>query len=365
MATVFAITKRILATLTFTIYTLKLRFNEFIQIRILKNHSKISVLKKALDLKPKRVAVVALFPRGFLLTSTLRLVDRLILNGYQVVAVLNEGRPQQAEWIDELATRDLTILSRKNIGRDFGAYQAGIHFVQNLDGYSSIERLVIANDSVYYFPTSNEFLDKLLQNQHQWCGMFINFEIHIHAQSFFESFDRPVFTSSVFKQFWQNFYPTSIRHNVINKGEVGLTTVLMTAGFNPKSFVSGTIIEKSRRFKDFTPEEKFGLWNGFHFTTVDGTPSPIESHKLQMRRVLIESNPTHRAGMLSTRILGAPLKLDLLRTGLASASGLIELARNCGIETEELARFEDEILSKGSHVSVVGLHRLWRSYGFD
>jgi hypothetical protein len=365
MATILAILKRLLATFTFTIYTLKFRFKEFIQIRLLKSHKKFKVLKIASDLNPKKIAILALYPRGFLLTSTLRLVDRLILNEYQVVAVLNEGTPQQFEWIDELATRDLTILSRKNIGRDFGAYQTGIHYVQNLDINSSIQRLVIANDSVYYFPTSNDFLDKLLQNQHQWCGMFVNFQFHIHAQSFFESFDRSVFTSSNFKEFWENYYPTSIRHNVINKGEVGLTTVLIAAGFLPTSFVTLTSIEKSRLFKNFKLEEKFSLWNGFSFTSLDHLPYAKDIHILQMRRIFTAWNPSHHLGMLATRVLGAPLKLDFLRTGIVSLTGLAELAASSGINEREMSNFEVEMGSKGSQASVRGIHSLWRSYGFE
>jgi len=68
--------------------------------------------------------------------------------------------------------------------------------------------------------------------------------------------------------------------------------------------------------------------------------------------------------MLATRILGAPLKLDFLRTGIVSLGGLVDLSIATGIKGQELANFEAEMSSKGSQSSTRGFDRLWRTYGF-
>jgi hypothetical protein len=365
MVTILALIKKAISTFSYSIFTFNSRVKEFVQIKFFRNHRKFKVLKSGSRTDLKKVAVIALFPRGYLLTSTLRLVDSLISNNYQVIAVVNDGNQQYQSWIMELSNRDITILSRSNIGRDFGCYQVGIQYVKTSNYYASIERLVLANDSMYYFPTSRKFLDDLLQDQHAWCAMFVNYQFHMHSQSFFQAFDRSIFTSSQFDMFWNGYYPTNLRHNVINKGEVKLATLLMDGGFCPISYVTPTLIEKSSEFEDFSLEEKFALWNGFSYTCIDQTLNSTENHILKMNRLFIELNPSLHAGMVATRILGAPLKLDFLRTGIVSLSGLVELARLSGLEGRELAEYEMEMASKGSHSSTRGLHRLWRAYGFE
>ena len=365
MSPIFALIKRGLALTSFSFFTLKPRLKEFLQIRILGKHKIVRVQKVAENSSPKKIAILALFPRGSLLISTLRLIDQLIINDYQVIAVVNDGTLKYQEWLIELEARDITILTRPNIGRDFGAYQAGIQYMQNMPSYATVERMVLANDSLYYFPSSTEFLDELLMDSDSWYGMYVNFHIHIHAQSFFESFDRAIFTSKSFLNFWSAYYPTNIRHNVIYKGEAGLTATLVASGHFPRAFITPLLIESSPKFKNFTVEEKYAMWNGFGFTAHEFNLRSEEISILQFRRIFSHLNPSHHAGIISTRILGAPLKLDLLRTGLNSLHGIMEIAALSGIQGDELRQFELEMSSRGSDASVTGLHKLWRTYGFE
>lgn len=357
--------EKILATSTFYIKTLKPRTREFLQIRFLGRHKQHKILKTSVGPNSNRIAIVALFPRKYLLVSVMRLIDQLIKNGYQVLVVVNEGSQSYSEWIGELERRNISILSRPNIGRDFGAYQTGIRYVQSLPSYPTLERIVLANDSCYYFPKSTKFLDGLLKNLDPWFAMFVNFQFHLHAQSFFLSFDRSVFLSESFTNFWSAYYPTSFRHNVINKGEVRLSKNLMVAGFSPKSYITADKLESAVNTKNFTMEEKFALWEGIRFAEFDFGNQSHEFHVLQMRRTFTNLNPSHHLGMLSTRAMGAPLKLDLLRGGLVSLAGLADVAKLAGITDSELKDFKSEMSSKGSQASVFGLHKLWRNYGFE
>ena len=350
---------------TFWIFTLTLRFRQNLDIRILRKHWRFTVEKLALNSDSKKIAVLAIYPRGHLLNSTLRLINQLVSNGYRVVAVINEGTSKHAEYLLQLNLLDITVLSRPNIGRDFGAYKLGIQYIQNLPSYDSFERLVLANDSMYYFPSSTEFLSKLLKESDPWIGMFVNYQFHIHAQSFFLSFDRSVFSSKNFTDFWSKYFPTNIRNVIIKKGEVKLTSVLMDSDFTPSPYVKASLIENSQKLDSFKIEDKFALWGGFSFIDVELSPSSFEIHRLQFRRIFEILNPSHHVGMIATRILGAPLKLDLLRTGLATLNDLVETAFHAGVENHELKEFEIDYTAGGSNSSCRGFHKLWRTYGLE
>ena len=75
------------------------------------------------------VAIVALYPRGPLLASVTRLISTLVDEKYLVIAVVNKSR-LSPEWITALAAMNITLLSRPNVGRDFGAYKVGYLFAE-------------------------------------------------------------------------------------------------------------------------------------------------------------------------------------------------------------------------------------------
>jgi len=365
VSTIFGLIKRLLAASTYFVFTIKLRITVYLKIRILGQHKKFHIHKNSERKDSPNVAIVALYPRKAILISALRLIDQLIVNEYHVVAVLNGRNSWTDSWLDELNQRNLTILIRPNIGRDFGAYQAGIRYAQMLPSHGTSKRLIITNDSMYFFPTSKDFLDDLLSSTHDWFGMFVNYQFHVHAQSFFESFSSKVFLGNEFINFWENYYPTNIRHNVINKGEVGLTKKLIKGGFIPHSFVSPSLIESSKKFKGFRVEDKYALWSGFGFSEIDLNDNSQETHSLKLKIIFSTQNATHHAALLGTRVLGIPMKLDLLRTGLASLDDILKIARNAGLSGGELYEFESEMVAKGSSSSYTGLRKLWHNFGYE
>jgi len=364
MTTIITLIKKLIAQISFTLFSLKKRMLEFINIRINRKHKIYKVIMTSSSTSSK-IAIVAAFPRGNLLDSICRLVDRLRFNGYHVIVIMNEGSSKSKDWIDELSNRDLTIICRPNIGRDFGAYQAGIRYVHNLPIYSNLERILFANDSVYYFPDSENFLDNILNVDGNWIAMFVNFQQSIHAQSFFQIFNRELFTNNAFLDFWSNYYPTNFRHRVINNGELKLAGLLIEAGFFPKPFVTAELIESSDQSHLVNREEKFALWSNFGSMIPGLLAASEEDHNLQFRRVFTRLNPTHHVGIVSTRVLKAPLKLDLLRTGLVSLSGLRDVAKGAGLTGLELENFTAEMSSKGSDASFSGFHKLWREFGYE
>jgi hypothetical protein len=78
----------------------------------------------------------------------------------------------------------------------------------------------------------------------------------------------------------------------------------------------------------------------------------------------LENNATHHAGLVASRIIGAPLKLDIMQNGLATQGGIQNCLRELGCNEDEIAELMGVMLQKGSHVSVKGFQRLWRDYGY-
>jgi lipopolysaccharide biosynthesis protein len=231
----------LIAQFTFFIVTLKIRINVFIKYRITKKFDHYTVIRKIDKISSGGVAIVALYPRAGIQKSIHRLIDALITSNYSVIAVINEGRLAN-EWLDSLSNKPIEILSRPNIGRDFGAYKIGfIHAEKN--GYlKSAEHLLFANDSVIYGPESVNFVEAMLEVNLPWHAMFVNYQFHTHAQSFFQIFEKNIFLKKEFSEFWHNYYPSELRHHAINKGEVGLSATCLKLGFAPVSYVSAQSI---------------------------------------------------------------------------------------------------------------------------
>lgn len=256
------------------------------------------------------VAIVALYPRGPLLASVTRLISTLVDEKYLVIAVVNKSR-LSPEWITALAATNITLLSRPNVGRDFGAYKVGYLFAEEHGLLTNAANLIFANDSVYYGPRSQDHLVELLKEEHPWTAMFVNHERHTHAQSFFVRFSNELFSLPAFRQFWRSYYPSEAREHTINKGEVKLSATLIKLGHTPHGFVSVDRILSHPLFGDFTENEKNTIrkFSG----QVGRTQVLLERSEIEelMRAQFYNVNRTHAHGLLASRVLGTPLKLDL------------------------------------------------------
>ena len=260
------------------------------------------------------VAIVALYPRGPLLESVTRLISTLVAEQHLVIAVMNKSR-QSPEWLAALAQLNITLLSRPNAGRDFGAYRLGYLFAERQGLLKDAKHLIFANDSVYYGPRSQAHVAELLKDEHPWTAMFVNYEFPNHAQSFFLRFSRELFSLSGFHQFWRDYYPSEKRRHNIHQGEVKLTSTLITLGYTPHGFISADRILSNSLFGDFTEYEKQNILRFSRAAESSQVPTERQAERQAiealMRSQFFNRNITHAQGTLATRVLGAPLKLDL------------------------------------------------------
>lgn len=318
---------------------------DFFTITILRQHLQHTVHKVSSERSNlKKIALVALYPRAPLLSSVKRLISDLLDGDYQVVAVVNSSNYQS--WIPELISLPITIIERPNIGRDFGAYKFGISYLNNKGLLGEADLLLICNDSVFYGKDFGDFLKRFDSSKSSWTTAFLNFEKHTHAQSFFQSFSSEIIMSSSFQKFWKDYFPSNSRVHAIDKGEVKLSQLLISAGFFPKSIVTAGAIANCYPNSSIEFEDFFSILLDTYYSLQDTSREIREDlfwHSLQ--RNFMEKNCAHVAGLLAFKALNAPLKLDLLATGRITLESLLSALSNNGIEENEIIQLRQEFLS--------------------
>jgi glycosyltransferase involved in cell wall biosynthesis len=355
--------RHLISQFTFFIATLDLRIKNFVDYRLTRKFYRYSVSKRIESISTNGLAIVALYPRVGIFKSAERLIDSLISSNYSVIAVVNES-PLTGEWLNLLSKKPVEILRRPNIGRDFGAYKIGFIHAERSGYLKNTDHLLFANDSVFYGPESMNFVRSMLKVKMPWHAMFVNYQFHTHAQSFFQVFERVIFQETKFSEFWHNYYPSELRHHAINNGEVGLSATCLRLGFAPVSYVSASSILENSEFGDFTLDEKFGIWSNHGLTFLNQEISTFDNTSFLMRRQYLENNITHHQGLLASRVLKSPLKFDLLQSGQSTFEGLRTSLFSLGVEDDELQETLNVMTLKGTHASRRGIIRLWGLYGY-
>ena len=325
-------------TLVKTLVKTRAEAKRFYNFYVSKNALSYTVERTATVEGSAGVAIVVLYPRGPLLESVTRLISTLVAEQYLVIAVVNKSS-QSPEWLAALTQLNITLLSRPNVGRDFGAYRVGYLFAERQGLLKNARHLIFANDSIYYGPRSQAHIVELLKDEHPWTAMFVNYELHTHAQSFFLRFSNELFSLPGFHQFWRDFYPSEKRMHNINQGEVKLTSTLITLGYTPHGFISADRILSSSLFGDFTEYEKQNILRFCSAAELSQVPIERQAERQAiealMRSQFFTKNITHAQGTLAARVLGAPLKLDLAARQLATPEVLHETLVALGCSAEE------------------------------
>lgn len=171
-----------------------------------------------------RVAVYVHFDRqGKIADYVIHQLKELVEAGFGIIFVTNSpvfSSLSQAM----VAPFCRTVLWRKNVGYDFGAYKDGIKAIgdtRHLDG------VLLMNDSVYGpFWKLSDMLSKIDRSTTDFWGITDSWEQHFHIQSYFILFFPAAFNSIAFKQFWQGLPYINYKGWVIRNGELKISRVL-------------------------------------------------------------------------------------------------------------------------------------------
>jgi len=192
------------------------------------------------------LAIFVVYPKHNLSFSVRNMVEALIANHVRVVVVVNgEVGYEIRTYLESNCHR---VIYRKNIGRDFGAYQDALS-IETTDRY---QKVLLVNDSVFYFKKNlHKLIDNTFKSPHKWEALYDNYNVSYHAQSFFMCFGNEVLRSKIFKDFWRDYRPLSLRFHVIKEGELKLSRLLVEVGFRCHVMHNGfDLLEKLKALDD-------------------------------------------------------------------------------------------------------------------
>jgi hypothetical protein len=122
-------------------------------------------------------------------------------------------------YLETLATHGFSIVSRQNLGSDFGAYKLGFKLLFELKNYNQITDIVITNDSMVTTPESAKVL-KFVGDRSAGCNcLFYHYQGVPHAGSMLIRFDQNIILHKTFINFWKTYYPYVTKRKIIKKGE--------------------------------------------------------------------------------------------------------------------------------------------------
>jgi hypothetical protein len=134
-------------------------------------------------------------------------------------------------------------------------------------------------------------------------------------------------------------------------------------GFSPDTYVSAEKILKHPEFIDFTPDEKFALYwyEGDMRLNLDSIT--FDNSVLWMRRQYLTHNISQYQGLLASRILKAPLKIDIFLNGMVTSGGVCDTLVSLGLEQDEI----NDVLALmlASYLAhYTGIRKLWHLFGY-
>lgn len=185
------------------------------------------VYQKSKILTSHRVAIVAIYEAAVEVDRELmKTLNYLRGLDYEVVIVANTF-PSQS--VLNLLSEDFSVIIRPNLGRDFGAYRAGLEWVTNDDSRNSLQRLIIFNDSVSWTPDG---MSICIQRAERACvnilGVTTSRQRTLHIQSYFY-----FVKNGAIGQFVQTFLKLRnlrFKRSIINLGERKFSRMLTRSG---------------------------------------------------------------------------------------------------------------------------------------
>ena len=115
---------------------------------------------------------------------------------------------------------------------DFGSWKRGLRLASRLSSFNDVDELVLCNDSCYgpIFPFSEMFAS-MENSACDFWGITKNCsDVLEHVQSYFLVFKKNVFSSVLFREFFEGVTKEKCFWDVVTRYEVGLSRLLIEKG---------------------------------------------------------------------------------------------------------------------------------------
>ncbi len=324
----------------------------WILVRIFRKDRKYEIIKSLPKENQDQIAVFAIYPGTTPLDSVLRIVESLQKQQYSVLAVINKNA-ESARFISALDVKNCAIMVRENLGADFGAYQNGIRYLKKIDLYTHLKFLVLVNDSIFVTPTSQESIAKISNPISDINCIFVHHQGISHAGSMFLKFDQQTLFSNEFSKFWVRYFPYSSKRRVILRGEHALSKAVGIGKFHPIvhldsiNSVRDYNLLNSEVLQLLTWSRKSSSLTYFYVSK----SIEVSNWKEVFSYTLSNLQVSNALGLNISRVLHVPLKMDLMKLGLASASDYLILARDAGCTESEIMELQKILNTKGGFLT--------------
>jgi len=173
--------------------------------------------------------------------------------GFEVL-VASTADVEHADLVADVGDDAVAVLSRPNVGYDFGSWAAGIDALRAADAHP--ERLVLLNSSMYGPVTPlGAMLDRLWATGADVMGATESREFRPHLQSWFLAFSQRAWDSERFASYWRRIRPANDKWGTILAHEQRWATDLALPGTPPAVAVSARTLGTRRNPLTFTWRE--------------------------------------------------------------------------------------------------------------
>lgn len=258
------------------------------------------------------------------------LIDTLKERGYLVALVFN--RTVLPDEIRKNYSLVDVVIRRGNYAYDIGSYKAGLKYFK--DSIDSSTDLILANDSAYCWEKSSSLIFDVLESGSPFVGITEN-KRKRHLQAYFLRFAGGSGATDAAVHFFQRLHLRGSKTWAINKGELGLSSHMLSNKFSVCPIVNSGRLSALGKPQTITRTEAVKL-----SPKILGTQFPILTEPADfstLDAVLIgetyENFSVHHYLGISLGIeFGVPFKLDL--TEIYSGSEIANEISKHGLSAE-------------------------------
>jgi lipopolysaccharide biosynthesis protein len=184
----------------------------------------------------ERVAVIASYGVGPRVSRSLAaLIGEFESNGYRVLLVWASEGTEPLVWPQE-ATRPTFMISKPNIGYDFGSWATALAVVPELEDTRFV---MLANDSLLGpFSSLGPLVADFESSPGDVWGATDTLEYLPHLQSYLLGFKHGVLKARAVRSFWRNIRDMDDKDAIVVRYEIGLSRLLATEGFISRPWFS-------------------------------------------------------------------------------------------------------------------------------
>jgi hypothetical protein len=335
------------------------------QTRIIKCHYVRPTSRSTRESNKNKACIFAAYHNGEQApASNINYIKSLHACGFRVFYIHNGQLTHQA--IDSLTPFCEQIISRSNIGQDFGAWKDGYIYCLENQLLVNTEWLLLCNDSNFFLGGShaktfiNTFKAKLSNEDSDLIALNKNYECWQHYQSYFLCFHYRIFAKKEFNEFWKQYLPLNNRFHAIKKGEIALSQNIIGSSSASILFDSPKLYQAIAECPSSTEDIlQYLPKNSLSSLRIpwEDLSRPINKVYLQQILAYLDShNPGHAYALLWVKFLRSPfLKKDLYRQGVFSLPQIMSMLNNEDIDDE--SKIIEEVLhgyaSQGSSSSYI------------